>query len=76
MVLFLIRISDNTNLGKQNPKQRFDYSAKTKQSNKADCRNNLTSNEKTIKLDSNFLAELRVKIMNRLLIVNLNINSI
>ena len=42
---------DNTNLGKENCKQGFDFSAKTKQSNKIDCSNSVTSNEKKIKLD-------------------------
>ena len=67
---------DNKNLGKENCKQGFDFSAKTKQSSKIDCSNNVTSNEKKIELDSNYLSNLRVKNMNRLLIGNLNINSI
>ena len=40
--------NDNTNLDKENCKQSFDFSAKTKQSNKTDCSNNVTSNEKKI----------------------------
>ena len=80
MVLFLIDISltkdENKNLGKENCKKGFDFSAKTKQSSKIDCSNNVTSNEKKIELDSNYLSNLRVKNMNRLLIANLNINSI
>ena len=50
--------------------------AKTKQSSKIDCSNDVTSHEKKIELDSNYLSNLRVKNMNRLLIGNLNINSI
>ena len=42
---------DNTNLGKENCKQGFDLSAKTKQSNEIDCSNSVTSNEKKIELD-------------------------
>ena len=80
MVLFLIDISltkdENKNLGKENCKKGFDFSTKTKQSSKIDCSNNVTSNEKKIELDSNYLSNLRVKNMNRLLIANLNINSI
>ena len=80
MVLFLIDISltkdKNKNLGKENCKKGFDFSAKTKQSSKIDCSNNITSNEKKIELDSNYLSNLRVKNMNRLLIGNLNINFI
>ena len=33
----------NTNLGKENCKQGFDFCAKTKQSNKIDCGNNQTT---------------------------------
>ena len=74
---------DNTNLGTENCKQGFDFSAKTKQSNKIDCSiefddysNSVTSNEKKIELDSNYLSSIRIKNMNRLLIGNLNINFI
>ena len=42
---------DDTNLGKENCKQGFDFSAKTKQSNEIDCSNGVTSNEKKIELD-------------------------
>ena len=52
------------------------FSAKTKKSNEIDCSNSVTSIEKKIELDSNYLSNLRVKNMNRLLIGNLNINSI
>ena len=67
---------DHKNLGKENCRQGFDFSAKTKQNSKIDCSNNVTSNEKKIELDSNYLSNLRVKNMNRLLIGNLNINSV
>ena len=67
---------DNKNLGKENCKQGFDFSAKTKQNSKIDCSNHVTSNEKKIELDSNYLSNLRAKNINRLLIGNLNINSI
>ena len=53
---------DNTTLGKENCKQGFDFFAKTKQSNKIDCSKNVTSNEKKIELNSNFLSNLRVQI--------------
>ena len=43
---------DNTNLGKENCKQGFAFSANTKQSSKIDCSNNVTRNEKKIKLGS------------------------
>ena len=56
---------DNKNLGNENCKQGFDFSAKTK----LDCSNNVTSNEKKIVLVELFIT-------NRLLIGNLNINSI
>ena len=56
---------DNTHLGKGNCKQGFDFSAKTRQSSKIDCSNNVTSNEKKIELDSSYLPNLRVKNMNR-----------
>ena len=48
----------------------------TKQSSKIDCSDDVTSNEKKRELDSNYLPNLRVKNMKRLLIGNLNINSI
>ena len=67
---------DNTNFGKENCKQGFDSSTKTKHGNKIDCSNNVTSKEKKIELDPNYLSNLRLKNMNRLLIGNLNKNSI
>ena len=63
-------------ISKENCKQDFELPAKTKQSNKSDCRNNVTSNKKEIELDSNFLSNFRVKNMDRLLIGNLNKGSI
>ena len=42
---------DNTNLCKENCKQVFDFSAKTKQSSKFDFSNNVTSNEKKTEPD-------------------------
>ena len=51
-------------------------SARNQQSNKIDCSNNVTSNEKKIELDSNFLSNLTVKNMSRFLIVNWSIISI
>ena len=49
MVLFYNRNiwltkDDNTNLGKENCKQGFDFSAKTKESNQINCGNNVTVN--------------------------------
>ena len=67
---------DNKNLGKENCKQGFDFSPKTKHNSKIDWSNNVTSNEKKIELDSDYSYNLRVKNVNRLLIGNLNINSI
>ena len=54
----------------------FDFSPKTKRSSKTDCSSNVTNNEKKIEMDSNYLPNLRVKNMNRLLKGNLNITSI
>ena len=71
-VLIFIEHSDI----KENCKQGFHFSAKTKQSNKIDCSTNFTSNEKKVELDSDFSSNHRVKNMNRLLIGNLNTNSI
>ena len=48
----------------------------TSQSNKIDCSNSVTNNKKKIELDSNYLSNFRVINMNRLLIGNLNMNSI
>ena len=45
---------DNANLDKENCKQGFEFSTKTKESNKNDCGKNVTSNEKKRKRDSNF----------------------
>ena len=59
----------NKNLGNENCKQGFDFSAKTKQGSKIDFSNNVTSSEKKIELVELF-------IINRLHIGNLNINSI
>ena len=44
--------------------------------NKIDCSNNVTGIEKKIEQDLNFLYNLKIKNMNRLLVGNLNINSI
>ena len=52
---------DNKSLGKENCKQGFHFSAKTKQSSKIDCSNNVTSNEKKIELVSNYLCNLSKK---------------
>ena len=62
-------------ISKENCKQDFEFPAKTMQSNKRDCRNNVTSNEKEIELDSNFLSNFRVKNMDSLLKGNLNKGS-
>ena len=67
---------DKANLSKENCKQGFHFSPTTKQSREIDCSSNVTNNEKKIELDSNYLSNLRVKNMNRLLTGNLNINSI
>ena len=67
---------DNTNLGKENSKQGFEVLLKLSKVEKIDCSSNVTNNEKKIELDSNYLSNLRVKNMNKLLTGNLNINSI
>ena len=63
-------------ISKENCKQDFEFPAETKQSNKRDCRNNVTSNGKEIELDSNFLSNFRVKNMDSLVKGNLNKGSI
>ena len=67
---------DNTTLGKDNCKQGFDSSDEVKHNNSIDYNNNVVSNEKVIEKDSDFLRILRMKNVNRLIIGNLNINSI
>ena len=67
---------DNTTLGKYNCKQGFDSSDEVKHNNSIDYNNNVVSNEKVIGKDSDFLRILRMKNVNRLIIGNLNINSI
>ena len=54
----------------------FDSSGEVKQNNSIDYNNNVVSNEKVIEKDSDFLRILRGKNVNRLIIGNLNINSI
>ena len=67
---------DNTTIGKDNYKQGFDSFVEVKQNNSIDYNNNVVSNKKVIERDSDFLRILRVKNVNRLIIGNLNINSI
>ena len=55
--------------------QGLDFSAKAKQSSKIDCSNHVRSNEKKKELDSNYLSNLRIKNMNRIIIGNITINS-
>ena len=57
-------------------KQSFDSSVEVKQNNSIDYNNIVASNEMVIEKDSDFLRILRVKNVNRLIIRNLNINSI
>ena len=57
-------------------KQSFDSSVEVKQNNSIDYNNIVASNEMVIEKDSDFLRILRVKNVNRLIIGNLNINSI
>ena len=57
-------------------KQSFDSSVEVKQNNSIDYNNIVASNEMVIEKDSDFLRILRVKTVNRLIIGNLNINSI
>ena len=54
----------------------FYSSVEVKHNNNIDYNNNVVSNEKVIEKDSDFLRILRVKNVNRLIIRNLNINSI
>ena len=54
----------------------FYSSVEVKHNNNIDYNNNVVSNEKVIEKDSDFLRILRVKNVNRLIIGNLNINSI
>ena len=54
----------------------FYSSVEVKHNNSIDYNNNVVSNEKVIEKDSDFLRILRVKNVNRLIIGNLNINSI
>ena len=68
--------NDNTTILKDNYKQGFGSSVEFKQNNSIDYNNNVVSNGKVIEKDSDFLPVLRVKNMNRLIIRNLNINSI
>ena len=67
---------DNKNVGKDNYKQSFDSSDEIKQNNSFDYKNNVISQGKVTEKDFNFLSNLRAKNVNRLIIVNLNINSI
>ena len=67
---------DNTTVGKDNCKQGFHSSVEVKHNNSIDYNNNVESNEKVIEKDSDFLRMLRVKNVNRIIIGNLNINSI
>ena len=67
---------DNATVGKDDCKQGFDSSVEVKHNNSIDYNNNVVSNEKVIEKDSDFLRILRVKNVNRLIIGNLNINSI
>ena len=68
--------NDNTTILKDNYKQDLGSSVEVKQNNSIDYNNNAVSNGKVIEKDSDFLPVLRVKNMNRLIIRNLNINSI
>ena len=63
---------DNATVGKD----VFDSSVEVKHNNSIDYNNNVVSNEKMIEKDSDFLRMLRVKNVNRIIIGNLNINSI
>ena len=54
----------------------FDSSVEVRHDNSIDYNNNVVSNEKVIEKDSDFLHILRVKNVNRLIIGNLNMNSI
>ena len=54
----------------------FYSSVEVKHNNSIDYNNNVVSNEKVIEKDSDFFRILRVKNVNRLIIGNLNINSI
>ena len=67
---------DNTTVGKDNCKQGFDTTDKVKHNNSIDYNHDVVRNEKVIEKDSDFLRILRAKNMNRLIIGNLNINSI
>ena len=67
---------DNATVGKDDCKQGFDSSVEVKHNNSIDYNNNVVSNEKVIEKYSDFLRILRVKNVNRLIIVNLNINYV
>ena len=54
----------------------FGSSDEVKRNNSIDYNNNIVSHEKVIEKDSDFLRILRVKNVNRLIIENLNINSV
>ena len=54
----------------------FYSSVEVKHNNSIDYNNNVVSNEKVMEKDSDFFRILRVKNVNRLIIGNLNINSI
>ena len=58
-------------------RQRFDSSDEVKQNNSIDYldySNNVISHEKVIEKDSDFLRNLRIKNVNRLIIGKLNVN--
>ena len=68
--------ADSITVSKENCKQSFDSSDEVKHNNSSDYTNIIISYEKVIEKDSKFLGKLRVKNVNRIIIGNLNINSI
>ena len=75
--IWLTEDDDNTTVGKDNCKQSFDSSDEVRHNNSIDYNNNnVVSNEKVTEKDSDFLPILRVKNVIKLIIGNLNINSI